>query len=202
MKNTPKSPTQSPAPVPRVNKTPAPNNPPPPNVIPFEPEEIQPTHRYPLRSKYSNAVINQETGKLEGYTALANGKDAKVWQDAYADDLGMLAQGIRDIKGTNTIHFISKDKVPKNKKVTYGKKEVSLRPNKARVHRVRLTVGGDKLDYAGDTKTQCASLTTVKILLNSTISTPGARFATIDMKEFYYGTPMSEYEYMKIQYSD
>ena len=61
-------------------------------------------------------------------------------------------------------------------------------------------VGGDKLIYEGDTATQCASLTTAKLLLNSTISIPDAQFSCIDIKNMSYGTPMSEYKYMKIKY--
>ena len=34
------------------------------------------------------------------------------------------------------------------------------------------------------------------------ISTPGARFSVIDIKNMYYGTPMSTYEYMRIRYSE
>ena len=38
---------------------------------------------------------------------------------------------------------------------------------------------------------------TVKILLNSVISTKGARFMTIDIKDFYLNTPMARFEYMR-----
>ena len=43
-----------------------------------------------------------------------------------------------------------------------------------------------------------SNLTTTKCILNSTISTPSARFITLDIKSFYYNTPMGRYEYMKI----
>ena len=66
------------------------------------------------------------------------------------------------------------------------------------MNRVRVTVGGDRLDFPGATTTHCASLTTTKCLLNSTISTPGARFMNLDIKDFYYGTAMTRYEYMKL----
>jgi hypothetical protein len=36
------------------------------------------------------------------------------------------------------------------------------------------------------------------LLLNSVISTPGARFITFDLKDFYLGTPMMRKEYMRI----
>ena len=37
-----------------------------------------------------------------------------------------------------------------------------------------------------------------KCLINSIISTPVARFMTLDIKDFYYGTAMARYEYMKL----
>jgi hypothetical protein len=39
------------------------------------------------------------------------------------------------------------------------------------------------------------------MLLNSVISTPGALFATFDLKDFYLGTPMQRKEYMHIPIS-
>ena len=99
--------------------------------------------------------------------------------------------------GTNTIFFIPFGAVPKDKKVSYVKPVATIRPNKAEVNRVRLTAGGDKLEYPGVIATDTTSLTTAKIHLNSVISTPNARYITADIKEFYYGTPLSRYEYIR-----
>ena len=66
-----------------------------------------------------------------------------------------------------------------------------IRPTKAKVNRDRVTVGGDRLDFPGAITTHCASLTTTKCLPNSTISNPGARFMTLDIKDFYYETTMA-----------
>ena len=74
----------------------------------------------------------------------------------------------------------------------------SIRPTKYEVNRVCVTVGGDRLDFPGATTTHCASLTTTKCLLNSTIFTPSAHFMTLDIKDFYYGTAMARYKYMKL----
>jgi hypothetical protein len=60
-------------------------------------------------------------------------------------------------------------------------------------------VSGDRLDYPGVTITQCASLTTTTCLLNSTLPTPDTKFMVIDIKDFYYGTPMARFEYMKLR---
>ncbi len=47
-----------------------------------------------------------------------------------------------------------------------------------------------------------ADLLTVKLLINRVILTPGARFFTMDIKNFYLCTPMSQYEYMQLKLSD
>ena len=63
---------------------------------------------------------------------------------------------------------------------------------------MRITVGVDNISYEGHTATQCASLTTTKILLNSVVSTILAMFMCADIHDFYYSTPMVDFEYMKI----
>ena len=37
-----------------------------------------------------------------------------------------------------------------------------------------------------------------KCLFNSVVSTPGAKFMSIDIKDYYLNTPMNRYEYMRI----
>jgi hypothetical protein len=41
-------------------------------------------------------------------------------------------------------------------------------------------------------------ISTVKILFNSVISTPEAKFMTVDLKDFYLNMPMEEFKYMRI----
>ena len=101
--------------------------------------------------------------------------------------------------GTNTIFFVPISAVPKDRKVSYIKPVATIRPNKAEVNRVQLTAGGDRLEYPGITSTDTTSLTTVKVHLNSVISTPGARYVTSDISNFYYGTPLSRFEYLREQ---
>ena len=61
---------------------------------------------------------------------------------------------------------------------------------------MRLTVGVDILNYHEYCRTTATDIFTIKIFLNSTISIPGARFMTLDIKYFYVMTPMEQYEYM------
>jgi hypothetical protein len=43
-------------------------------------------------------------------------------------------------------------------------------------------MGGNLIDYPGDVSTKTADLTTAKILFNSVLSTPKAKFMGIDLK--------------------
>jgi hypothetical protein len=54
------------------------------------------------------------------------------------------------------------------------------------------------IDYKGNDSTPTADITTFKLHVNSTISTPGARHMFIDCKEFYLNSEMPEKEYMRI----
>ena len=69
-------------------------------------------------------------------------------------------------------------------------------------NRCRITVGGNMTNYPGDCGTPTADLLTVKILLNSVISTEGARFMILDISNFYLMTPLNRKEYVKMKLSD
>jgi hypothetical protein len=59
-------------------------------------------------------------------------------------------------------------------------------------------VGGNILDYSGDNATSMADITTFKILINSTLSTEDASMMMMDIKNYYLGTPLTRFEYMKM----
>ena len=65
-----------------------------------------------------------------------------------------------------------------------------------------MEVGGNRLDYAGNTATEVASLETTKIHANGTISTPGARQAFADIGNSYTNSRLREPEFMKVHISD
>ena len=156
--------------------------------------------------EFAGEIFDEETGELLKYRKLiAHPKYHEVWSHSSANEFGRLAQGVGGrIKGTDTIFFIHKHQVPQDrwKDVTYAKFVCELKPNKAEVHRTRLTVGGDKVHYPGDVGTPTADLTLVKIHANSVISTPGARYMTLDVKNFYLNTPMERFEYVRIRIED
>jgi hypothetical protein len=121
-----------------------------------------------------------------------------LWKRGFGNECGRLFQGIRDIPGTDTCFFIKLTNVPKDRKITYGKIVCDYKPHKKEKERVRLTVGGDILDYSGDVATSTTDITTFKILINSTLSTEDAAMMMMDIKNYYLGTPLPRFEYMKM----
>ena len=59
-------------------------------------------------------------------------------------------------------------------------------------------VGGNLTKYPGKLTTRTADLTTLKLLWNSVISTDDARFAALDVGNFYLETPLERYKYMQL----
>jgi hypothetical protein len=82
--------------------------------------------------------------------------------------------------------------------VTYGSFVVDIKDHKEEKERTRLTVGGDQIEYPGDKSTSTAGFTTSQILINSVISTLGAKFLVIDINIFYLNTPLGRFEYIII----
>ena len=60
-------------------------------------------------------------------------------------------------------------------------------------------MGGDKIESLMDTTTRTADLTTFKLHMNGVVSTPGARFAGGDVKDFYLNTPLKKKIYGKVR---
>ena len=148
-----------------------------------------------------NHIYNSITGKHKTIDTLLTGQNASIWRRALSNELGRLSNGVGGrIAGTNTILFITKNKVPRGKNVTYANMVCDHRPLKSEPDRVRLTIGGDRLDYASDAGSPTASLLEAKLLINSTISDAdkGATFFAADLKDFFLTTPMDKCEYMRI----
>jgi hypothetical protein len=143
-------------------------------------------------------AINPDTGKIAEYRELSQSSEGAIWQNSNCEEIGRLAQGYGNIKGTNTIHFIRRANIPRGRKAAYLRVVSAFRPEKANPRRVRWTVGGDQVDYPFEVSTKTADLTTAKLLFNSVLSTPEAKFFGIDLKDFYLGTPMDRYEYMRV----
>ncbi len=65
-----------------------------------------------------------------------------------------------------------------------------------------MVAGGDRVHYPGNASTPTINLLTIKILINRIISTAGAKFMTMDIKDFYLNNPMVRYKYMQLRIAD
>ena len=99
------------------------------------------------------------------------------------------------------MQFIKKKQVPKGKIITYARFVADIRPQKDEKERMRLTAGGDRLIYDGKKSTETAGLETTKMLLNSVVSTPNAKFACFDIGNMYLNTKLPSPEYIQIHRS-
>ena len=122
------------------------------------------------------------------------------WDESISNEYGRLMKGIgkkrkgkRWVQRFNTFHFIQKDQVPKQRKVTYVRFCHDVKPQK---NRTRMTARGDWLEYDNETTTEKASVETSKILIKSTISTERVRFACWDVGNFYTNSRLKIPEYM------
>jgi hypothetical protein len=156
-----------------------------------------------LLCEMAGSVLDSNTGDLLEYRHLIRRPEyQEIWGNAFGKEIGRLAQGLPGIvDGTDTIDFIEKEDVPQQRirVCTYAKIVASYRPEKADPNRIRITVGGDKINYPGDCGTPTADLLTVKLLLNSVISTKNAKFMTLDIANFYLCTPLLRKEYLKMR---
>ena len=166
-------------------------------------EDIIYGHRYPTRfslSQYANTIISDTGQSLEYRDLIKDPATKNTWANSMCNEIGRLAQGRNStgLKGTNTFRFIPFHEIPNNRRkdITYARIVVDYRPQKAEPHRTRITVGGDRINYPYKVTTETAELTTHKLLLNSVVSTPQARYMTADIGNFYLGTPMERAEYM------
>ena len=82
---------------------------------------------------FVGAIIDEATGeKLEYRDLIKRPELMDTWYRLLANKLGRLAQGIRDIKGTDTVFFIPLSEIPmdRRKQVTYGRIVVAYKPDK------------------------------------------------------------------------
>jgi hypothetical protein len=156
--------------------------------------------------KIANLIIRKQGELLEYQHLITNPKTRATWTHYYGNKPRWLAQGMPSkVTGTDTIFFSPKDKVPqaRAKDVTYSLITCLIRPEKTdEPNQTRLVAESNRVHYPFDAGTPTADLLTIKLLINSMISTPGAGFFTMDVKNFYLCTLMTRYEYMRFNLSN
>ncbi len=82
--------------------------------------------------------------------------------------------------------------IPKDRiaNVAHTKVVCEVRPTKDDPDQTRITIGRNTITYLGNCGTRKGSLKTVKLIINSTLSTRDARFMSMDLSNFYLMTPL------------
>jgi hypothetical protein len=86
----------------------------------------------------------------------------------------------------------------KGKKYTYANIVLDYRPQKDDPNRIRITAGGNLIQYDDELSVRTADVSTAKLHWNSVISTPDAWYMCLDLSLFYLSAALEYYEYMKI----
>ncbi len=142
---------------------------------------------------------------MECRALMKDPKYQKLYTQSYTQELGWLVQGLcGKVARTNTIFFIVKDDVPQERwhDVVYSQVVVNYWPEKSNSYQTRLTVGGNRVNFPKDCNTPTVDLLTVKLLINSVVPTPGVKFMTIIIKDFYLNTLMLQYKYIFVKISN
>ena len=127
------------------------------------------------------------------YKETKTGTDRALWRAAESEEI------IRLIVESETMRFIQKDQKPRDRIDSYANPQPSIKvKNGIEVRRMRMVYGGNRSDYTGPLAAQTADLTTIKCLFNAAISEDTAKLASADIKDFYLGTKLDRYEYMRI----
>ena len=122
------------------------------------------------------------------------------WIQGGENEFGRLFNGYGKVEGMKVCEWVDWVTIPHDKVITYARYTVAYRPEKIdEPWRVRITAGGDRLRYEGPVSTQVAGMETFKILLNSTISTEGAKLVTGDISNMYSESFLKEAECVRFK---
>ena len=109
--------------------------------------------------------------------------------------MGRLCQGVgngtsvtqqQQVKGTNTFRITRYEEIPVHKRgdIFHTRAVCGVRPVKDNPNQMRITVNGGKIYYSGYVATPTGYLELVKLIINSVLSRPGAKFSCFDVNFF------------------
>jgi hypothetical protein len=150
--------------------------------------------RTSLRRKKRNPRYDQHHYAGLTYKKACKGPDRIVWEKAACEEFHRL------IVETATMKIIKFEEMEDGRKPSYYNPQtrIKVKSDGSKEFRVRGTYGGNISDYLGPKSAMTADMVSIKLLLNAVLAKKGRRFMTLDIKDFYLGTPMDRKEYMKI----
>jgi hypothetical protein len=141
-------------------------------------------------------------GKKLTMKAALRGPDQHLWKIEMGTEISRLIN-------SKTIKPIHQRDMPRGRKATYynPQPKEKLDADKNIIRRVRGTLGGDKIDYPGETSSAVADTAAVKTLIHSVVSDrrnhgTDTRFATVDLTDFYLGSSLDRPEFVRIYVKD
>jgi hypothetical protein len=132
---------------------------------------------------------------------------AEIWQMAFGKDFGGMAQGGNKTgqKGTNAMFVMTHDEIKQavaaGKFSTYMNPVVDYRAQKEDPYRIRITAGGNLINYESNASVQTADLDMAKIHWNSVLSTPLARYMCLEIKNLYLMAALEYFKYSQMPLS-
>ena len=140
----------------------------------------------------NTAVDLDAEGKQLSFTSALASADGAIWLEKHGEEIERLFS-------SETMRLILLKDLPAGKIPAYYNPQVKTKIKDGKLqYRVRGTIGGNKVNYNGNTAAHTASMQLIKLLLNAVVSDTGAKFMTADIKDFYLGTPLPTPEYMRI----
>ena len=133
-----------------------------------------------------------DDGSTITYRKSHQGPHATHWAQVDAEEMERLFK-------SGTLRPILFGDIPAGQQATYINPVCSekTKDNGSLKLRTRATIGGDRIEYPYSTTAVTAELESIKILINAMIS-DNAAFSTVDLEDFYLGTPLPHPEYVRI----
>ena len=129
--------------------------------------------------EYLNAIYDPRSQAYLEYRQIIQTDASSIWRRVFTKEMNRL------LVDTETIRFIKREAILKDKKPTSIKINCDYRPQKEDPYRARITVGGNLIFYSRPTATPASDITTIKSIWNSKISSEGSKYTTMDIKDFY-----------------
>jgi hypothetical protein len=176
-----------------------------PQALMNEQAQVLPT----IFEHFASPMVHPITGEtISSYKKMMNDPAmAEIWQTAFRKDFGGMAQGDNKTgqKGTNAMFVMTHNKIKQavaaGKFFTYMNPVVDYRAQKEDPYRIRITAGGNLINYESNASVQTADLDMAKIHWNSVLSTPLARYMCLDIKNLYLMAALEYFKYSQMPLS-
>ena len=164
-----------------------------PTVSAAVPTQPAPIH-HTLHSANSATLNLDVTGKPLTYATAIHGPDRHHWITAEAEEFDRLFA----TKTLTPLH-IADQPIDRRKDTTYYNPQVKMKRDESGhiSYRIRGTIGGDRINYPGETTALTAAMPVVKLLLQAAMS-ENVQVLTMDAKDYYLNTPLTRPEFLRI----